>query len=58
MDKACGTHESEESFAGILEGKRKFGDPRSGWEGNTEMDIKETEWEIVGRIHLAQVEYV
>jgi hypothetical protein len=33
---------------------RPFGRPRSRWEDNTEMDLREIGWEGVNWIHLAQ----
>jgi hypothetical protein len=36
------------------EGKRPLVRPRRRWEDNISMDIRETRWEGVDRIHLAQ----
>jgi hypothetical protein len=36
------------------EGKRPLGTPRSGWEGNTEMDFHETRYEGLESFGLAQ----
>jgi hypothetical protein len=41
-------------FVGIPEGKRPFGKLRRRWEENIKMDFRETEWEGVDCIHLAQ----
>jgi hypothetical protein len=42
------------SLFGKPEGKRLCGKPRRRWEDNVGMDIKETGWEGVDWIHLAQ----
>jgi len=34
--------------AGDREGKRPFGQPRRTWEDNIRMDLRETEWEVMG----------
>jgi hypothetical protein len=34
--------------------KRQLGKPTRRWEDNIRMDVKETEWEAVDWIHLAQ----
>jgi hypothetical protein len=39
---------------GKPEGKRPLGRPRRSWEDNITMDLRETGWEIVDWIHLAQ----
>jgi len=39
---------------GKPEGKRPLGRPRSRWEGNIGMDLREIGWESVDWIHLAQ----
>jgi hypothetical protein len=36
------------------EGKRSLGRPRRRWEDNIRMDLRETGWEDVDWIHLAQ----
>jgi hypothetical protein len=36
------------------EGKKPLGSPRSRWEDNNRMDLKETVWEAVDRMYLAQ----
>jgi len=36
------------------EGKRSLGRPRRSWEDNIRTDFRETEWEGVDWIHLAQ----
>jgi hypothetical protein len=41
-------------FLGKSEWGRLLGRPRSRWEDNTEMDLREIEWECVDRMHLAQ----
>jgi hypothetical protein len=39
---------------GKSEGKGTLGRPGYKWEGTIQTNLKETEWEIVERIHLAQ----
>jgi hypothetical protein len=39
---------------GKSEGKRPCGRPRGRWEDNIRMDIRETGWEGLDLIHLAQ----
>jgi hypothetical protein len=42
-------------LVGNREGKRQLGRPRYRWEDNIRMGLKETGWEVVDLIHLAQV---
>jgi hypothetical protein len=55
---ACSTHGREENahniLVGIREGKRSLRRSRRRWEYNIIMDVRETEWEVVDWIHLAQ----
>jgi hypothetical protein len=39
---------------GKLERKRQLGGPRRRWEDNIRMNLRETVWEVVDLIHLAQ----
>jgi hypothetical protein len=39
---------------GKPDGKRPLGRPRRRWEDNIKMDLKQTEWESVDWMHLAQ----
>jgi hypothetical protein len=41
-------------LVGKSEGKRQFGRPRSKWEDNIRMNLREIGWEGLGLIHLAQ----
>jgi hypothetical protein len=41
-------------LVGKPEGKRPLGRPRSRWEDNIKMDLREIGWGGVDRIHLAQ----
>jgi hypothetical protein len=41
-------------LVGEREGKKPLGRPRHRWEDNMRMDLRETEWESVGCMHLAQ----
>jgi hypothetical protein len=41
-------------LVGRPEGKRHLGRPKHRWEGNIRMDLKETGWDGVIWIHLAQ----
>jgi hypothetical protein len=41
-------------LVGKSQGKRPLGRLNHRWEGNILMDLRETEWEGVDRIHLAQ----
>ena len=39
---------------GKPEGRRPLGRPRSGWEDNIKMDLREVEWDGMGWINMAQ----
>jgi hypothetical protein len=41
-------------FIGKRQGKRPLGRPRSRWEDNIRMDLREITWEGVDWMHLAQ----
>jgi hypothetical protein len=41
-------------FVGEPERKRPLGRPRRRWEDSVRMDLMETGWKIVDRMHLAQ----
>jgi len=41
-------------LVGKPEGKKPLGRPRSGWDGNIRMDVREIGWEGVDWMHLAQ----
>jgi len=41
-------------LVGKPEGKRPLGRPRRRWEDNIGMDLRETGWEVVEWMHLAQ----
>jgi hypothetical protein len=41
-------------LVGKPEWKRPLGSPRRRWEDNIRMDLKETEWEYAGWIHVTQ----
>jgi hypothetical protein len=41
-------------LVGEAEGKRPLGRPRSRWEGNIRMDVREIRWEVVDWVLLAQ----
>jgi hypothetical protein len=43
-------------FVGKPEGKRALGIPRRRWDDNIRMDLRETGWEGMEWMHLAQVE--
>jgi len=38
----------------VPEGKRPLGSPRSKWEANIRIDLREIWWELVDCMHLAQ----
>jgi hypothetical protein len=54
---AYSTHGGDEKYVeisvGKLEGKRQLGIPSRRWEVNIRMDLRETGWEVVDRMHLA-----
>jgi hypothetical protein len=43
-----------EVFGGETEGRRPLGSPRSSWENNIEMDLREVGWESLDWLDLAQ----
>jgi hypothetical protein len=43
-----------EVFVGKPEGKRPLGRPTNRWEDNIRTDLRETAWESVDWIHMAQ----
>jgi hypothetical protein len=45
------------SLARKPEGKRPLGKTRHRWENNIKMDLRETEYEGMGQIHLVQFMY-
>jgi hypothetical protein len=55
---APGTDGSDEKCIQILlekpKGKRPLGRPRHRWKDNIRMDLRETQWESVDWIHMAQ----
>jgi hypothetical protein len=57
MDKACSTNGEKNSY-GILvgkpEGKRPLGRPKRRWVDNIKMDLRETGWDCVDWIDIAQ----
>jgi len=58
MGGARSTHGRDEKCIQNLgrkpEGKRPLGRPRHSWQYNIRMDLRETEWEGVDSVHLAQ----
>jgi hypothetical protein len=58
MGRACGTNGEKRSAYRILvekpEGKRPLGRPRSRWEDNIRLDLREIEWGGMDWINLAQ----
>ena len=43
-----------QDFEGRPEAKRQLGRPRSRWEDNIKVNLKELGWEVVNWFHLAQ----
>jgi hypothetical protein len=58
MGSACSTNVEKTNAYRILvgkpEGKRPLGRPRSRWVDNIKMDLRETEWDGVDWIDMAQ----
>jgi hypothetical protein len=52
MSEAGSTHTI--IFGEKYEEKRPFGRPGRRWEDNIRMDVRETRWEGVDRVHLVQ----
>jgi hypothetical protein len=50
----AGRDEKYQIFVGKLEGKCPRGRPRYRWDYNIRMDLTETVWEGVDRMHLTQ----
>jgi hypothetical protein len=48
------TRNAYKILVGKREGKRPLGRPRHSWQYNIRMDLRETEWEGVDSVHLAQ----
>jgi hypothetical protein len=56
MNRACSMHERDEALnilVGKTQGKRRLGRRMRNW-NNIKMNFKETWWEDVDRIHVAQ----
>jgi hypothetical protein len=58
MGWACSTHgkvrNSYKTLIGKLKGKRPQGRPRSRWDDNVTLDLREIGWEIVDWIQRSQ----
>jgi hypothetical protein len=58
MGKACSTHGAERNAYRILvgkpEGRRPLGRPRRRWVDNIKIDLRETGWDDVDWVDLAQ----
>jgi hypothetical protein len=57
MGRACSTNGEENAYrilVGKPEGKRPLGRPRHRWVDNIKMDLRETGWDGVDWIDLAQ----
>jgi len=55
--RACSTHEMRSAYKILVEkpgGKRQLGKPRRTWENILEWMLRETGWEDVDWVHLAQ----
>jgi hypothetical protein len=58
MSGACSTHGIDKKciqhLIRIRDGNRPLGISRRTWEDNIKMDLRETGWEVVDWIHVAQ----
>jgi hypothetical protein len=58
MGRACSTNGEKRNeyrfLVGKPEGKRPLGRPRHKWEDDIKMDLRETEWDVMEWIDLAQ----
>jgi hypothetical protein len=54
MGRACSTNGEKRNPYRILVGKRPLGRPRRRWVDNIKMDLRETEWDGMNWIDLAQ----
>jgi hypothetical protein len=54
MGRKCSTNGEKMIFVGKPERKRPLGKPRRTWAGNIKRDLRETGWDVMDWIDLAQ----